>query len=111
MPSSKAIAKSGASGVRTIVSEPIWVGVPSLPAASTGTIRQDQGIVESFTRATKAWIEFSDGLLYEVAAGEKKHNHLGLLSEGKGTNRIWNSGFNTDGGGGADVFASWTEAN
>ena len=84
-------------------------GISDSPGKSIGTIRMDQGVKETFVRASKSWIEWSDGRVYEVPSGDKKFNHLGLLLEKERTNRILNSAFHIDGGGGADVFASWTE--
>ncbi len=83
--------------------------ISEAPGKSIGTIRLDPGSVETFTRASKAWIEWKDGLAYELASGDKKHNHLGLLLEDVRKNRILNSAFDVDGGGGADTFASWVE--
>ena len=83
--------------------------ISDAPGKTTGTIAINNGNVETFTRATKGWLEWKDGVVYEVPAAEKKHNHRGLLIEHERTNRILNSAFHVDGGGGADVFASWTE--
>lgn len=84
-------------------------GISDRPGKTTGTVRMDQGVKEIFGRAGKSWIESNDGRVYEVANDVKKHNHLGLLIEKERTNRLANSAFHIDGGGGADVFASWSE--
>ena len=83
--------------------------ISDAPGSRLGTVLSHPGIEETFTRATKAWIQWKDGLYYEVAVGEPKHNHLGWLIEKDRTNRLLNSAFHVDGGGGADLFASWTE--
>lgn len=67
--------------------------IPTVGGSTRGTIKHINGNEETFARNSKAWIEFDDGKIHEIAVGDKKLGRHGQLIERGSTNWARNSSF------------------